>query len=117
MMIPESLRDYKSNRTLIDEMDSAETEIGKLRLKIKVNQGKLKYKCPECKKFSTLRDTDAIQKNYYVEPHGCTGGDYWTRNGIMWNCPKCNQKQSLKYEELTSWQSMSPHFKSITDEK
>jgi predicted RNA-binding Zn-ribbon protein involved in translation (DUF1610 family) len=115
-MIPASFSVYKANRDIIDEIDAAETEINRLRNVIKSGQGKLRFKCPECKKLSMLKDTDSVQHHYYIEPHGCTGGDYWNEDGVSWCCPKCGQGLKPDYKEREAWQSMSYYFKSKTDE-
>lgn len=115
MNIPESMLKYKSNRKLQQEILDAAEQINELHKQIKLKEGKFKYKCPSCNKFSKLKDTDAVQKHYYIEPHGCTGGDYWVTNGVEWFCPKCNTKLKPHYKESDDWQTMSYRFKSITD--
>lgn len=115
MNIPESLLTYKANRNLKQEIYDTAAEINELQKKIKKLEDKFKYKCPSCKKFSKIKDTNAIQHHYYIEPHGCTSGDYWVTSGIEWYCPKCETKLKPQYKESDDWQSMSSRFKSLTD--
>lgn len=116
MNIPESMLKYKANKKLKQEILDAADQINELHKQIKLKEGKFKYKCPSCKKFSKLKDTDGIQKHYYIEPYGCTGGDYWVANGVEWVCPKCDTKLKPDYKEQDEWQSLSHRFKSLTDE-
>lgn len=39
-----------------------------------------------------------IQTHSYTEPHGCTGGDYWSEAEGMWDCPSCDHRNRL-YEK------------------
>ena len=116
MNIPESLLKYKANRKLSQEILEAAEQINELHKQIKLKEGKFKYKCPSCKKFSSLKDTSGIQKLYYVEPYGCTGGDYWKNSGVEWYCPKCNTRLKPNYSERDEWRDMSRRFNSLTDE-
>ena len=114
--VPESFFKFKPNRQLNEEIEQAEKEIDALQNRIKELKGKFKYKCPNCKKMSMLKKTDSVQHHFYVEPYGCTGGDYWNTAGVSWTCPKCESKLRPSYGERDEWQSISSYFKSKTDE-
>lgn len=113
--IPESFFKFKVNRQIDEEIRQTEKEIEERQERIKELKGKLKYKCPSCKKMSMLKHTAAIQHHYYVEPYSCTGGDYWVTNGVSWVCPKCDTELEPYYSERDDWQTISYYFKSKTD--
>ena len=48
--------------------------------------------CKGCSKRTPIRNLVLIKPMWYVEPHGCTGGDYWNESDeFKWFCPKCNE--------------------------
>lgn len=48
-------------------------------------------KC-ECGKRTPLKKLIVIKYFYYVDPHGCTGGDYWDfSKEYKWYCTKCEK--------------------------
>mgnify|MGYP000318323032 CR=1 FL=1 len=46
--------------------------------------------CTHCEKRTQIKKATIIKDNYYVQPSGCTGGDYWTFNEYLFYCSKCN---------------------------
>jgi hypothetical protein len=116
MIIPQSVLKYKSNRTLQDEIKTAELTIKQLQETIRTAKTNLRFKCTACSKFSKLADANCTQHHFYVEPHGCSGGDYWSRDGVTFNCPKCSEIVKLKYDEREEWERLAFFFKSVTDE-
>lgn len=116
MIIPDSLLKLKHNRTISAEIALAEAEIKQLQGKISEERGKLKYKCSKCSNLSKLRDTHGIRHHHYVEPQGCTLGDYWDASGVSYICPKCNTKLKPAYSEREQWELLSYYFKSLSNE-
>lgn len=47
-------------------------------------------KCNLCKKRFKVSTITLLDKHYYEEPTGCTGGDYYTHGEYAFKCPKCN---------------------------
>ena len=50
---------------------------------------------PGCGKKSYIRDLVYIQTLYYVEPSGCSGGDYWVPGEGNFDCAHCGQRNRL----------------------
>ncbi len=43
-----------------------------------------------CGRRSQIKHVSVISVMFYTEPHGCTGGDYWSFSEYWIVCPKCN---------------------------
>lgn len=55
--------------------------------------GRQIWKCPVCNRGTQLKNLNLIIMEFYVSPHGCTGGDYWTPGKepeYKIHCPKCD---------------------------
>jgi hypothetical protein len=50
---------------------------------------------PGCGKATPIRELVYIQTHWYVEPHGCTGGDYWRAGEGNFDCPHCGHRNRL----------------------
>lgn len=48
-----------------------------------------KLTCPRCHKGTQIKNIDLYDRQYYVSPYSCTGGDYWTHDEYGYVCPKC----------------------------
>ena len=48
-----------------------------------------------CKAWHAIKDLVYIQTHWYTEPHGCTGGDYWSEGEGQWICPACGHRNRL----------------------
>lgn len=66
-----------------------------------------------CGGFSRVGDLTFIQTHFYIEPHGCTGGDYWRAGEGQFVCPLCGHRNRL-YDspEVTK---LKPAFKAVED--
>ena len=63
----------------------------------------LQVRCAKCEEFSPLFTWTFIQGRYYVEPTGCTGGDYWLNsemNVCHLRCPACGYYNYLYLREV-----------------
>ena len=52
-------------------------------------RGQRKLTCPHCHKGTQIRHIDLNDRQRYVHPYSCTGGDYWTHDEYGYTCPKC----------------------------
>jgi len=48
-----------------------------------------------CGMWSPISEITYIQTQWYVEPHGCTGGDYWKDGEGQFVCPRCKYVNRL----------------------
>lgn len=85
-----------NNREKIDKYNQ-QTEI-------KYNQIKSNrmFECG-CGKYHKIKSCDVIQTYWYVEPHGCIGGDYWNEGEIQIICPITNKKNRLFFKDHPTW--------------
>ncbi len=72
---------YNRAATLMDELDDA-------------RKRKL-IKCESCQRATKVSTLTYLQTHFYVQPHGCTGGDYWREGEGQFVCPKCNATNRL----------------------
>ena len=75
----------------IQEINEAIKELKKEKLRLRKT---VTWKCPLCNKNTRIGNLDLVIMQFYVHPHGCTGGDYWTsgdRPEYKIHCVKCNQ--------------------------
>lgn len=65
-----------------------------------------------CGTMHPVGQLDYIQTHSYVEPHGCTGGDYWREGEGNWICPTCGHRNRLY--DSPEVEKLKRSFKSIT---
>jgi hypothetical protein len=76
-----------------------------------------------CGKKHRICNLVYIRTHWYVQPYGCTGGDYWNEGEGNFICPACQHRNTL-----VDWHGRDPvigreklsglkyQFKSIVDE-
>lgn len=97
-----------SLRELEREHARVEKELLALRQEIAVARGRKTVQCNHCKKRTPVKRLTYIQEHYYVEPYGCTGGDYWKQSEGRFLCPFCNYENRLIYRpEIVA---LKPYF-------
>lgn len=69
--------------------------------------------CPVCNKPFMICESEYLQTHWYVEPHGCTGGDYWNAGEGNCVCPNC--KARLRLYNCPELVKLKTLFKSIKD--
>lgn len=52
-----------------------------------------------CGEMHAIRDLHLIIKHWYTEPHGCTGGDYWTEGEWRFVCPVTSVENRLLFDD------------------
>lgn len=51
-----------------------------------MEQKKHYYSCDKCTKIYSLNDVGVKDKQYYVSPFSCNGGDYWEHYYYFFTC-------------------------------
>jgi hypothetical protein len=78
--------------------------------KLDIARSHLTIKC-HCGRYHKIKDLKAIQDYYYTEPHGCTGGDYWSQSTLSFLCPKDESyKQRLLFDNYDVEWELRHHF-------
>jgi len=72
----------------------AEEEVA-LHKELKAAKGRQLIACSLCRKRSKVSNLTYIQTHFYVYPHGCVGGDYWSPNEGQYECPFCKHINRL----------------------
>jgi hypothetical protein len=62
--LQEQLREIKQNRTVV---------------------------CPNCSTQTPISESTVVKTHHYVQPYGCTGGDYYVHDGYLLYCSHCEQ--------------------------
>ena len=68
-----------------------------------------------CNDFLRVGDLTYIQTHCYVEPHGCSGGDYWYASDGAFNCPTCGHRNRLY--DSPEVEKLRKGFKCVVEEK
>ena len=55
--------------------------------------------CEHCGKRTKVSNTTVINKQQYVEPYSCSGGDYWRHLYHMIVCDKCSNTTIVREED------------------
>lgn len=73
-------------------------------------RGNITIQC-NCGSYHKIRQLKAIQSYYYTEPHGCTGGDYWSQTTLSFLCPKDESyEQRLLFDNYDVRWELLHHF-------
>jgi hypothetical protein len=52
-----------------------------------------------CGKMHPIGKLDLLVTHYYIEPHGCTGGDYWREGEWQFLCPYTGERNRLLFDD------------------
>lgn len=77
--------------TLRQEIADAEQLIIQLKANLEIAKADEFFTCGKCNKRTVVSKTSVIAKEYYTQPHGCSGGDYWSFCNYIIFCNKCNE--------------------------
>lgn len=72
------------------EIAETETRLAELKQERDVLLGQTRLYCVVCKTSHPINKYRYLQTHWYVEPHGCSGGDYWKQGDGECQCP-CGQ--------------------------
>ena len=56
--------------------------------KIDEKNKRKRISCESCDKSHPIQSLTLIQTYWYTSPHGCTGGDYWSKGEMEFICPE-----------------------------
>lgn len=90
-----------------NEIAKVDKEIADLKAKRLVLRKNKVWKCPNCGVRKRIKSLELQTEQYYVEPHGCTGGDYWTTGDkpiYYIACPGCKLNIRFYNERTQAWQ-------------
>lgn len=69
--------------------------------------------CYKCRTGHQINSLVYIQTYYYIQPSGCTDGDYYKQGEGSWDCPSCGRRNRLYDKpEITK---LKPLFASVRD--
>jgi hypothetical protein len=95
----------KSVEELKAELEKVVQQEKDLREDIKLKQGLTIALCrnKNCRHGHEIRTLTYIQTHYYIAPHGCTGGDYWSPDEHgEWDCPDCKSRNRVYFQQELS---------------
>lgn len=98
------------------EQKLAELDAKRVQLVDKLNnsKGRTLVECTNnmygggCGKKMQIRTLTHIQTWWYVHPHGCTGGDYWSMDEGQFDCAHCGHRNRLY--DRKEIQDIKQHF-------
>ena len=84
---------------LRQEIKHTEHVLKNLKAELEDAKGDEYFCCEQCGKRTQVSKTTLIRKHQYVQPYGCTGGDYWTHLYYMIMCSKCSETTIVRDED------------------
>ncbi len=88
------------------EVEKLEAQAKKLAEKLAEAKRNLQYECPDCKAKTSIKDLTLQKEIFYVEPYGCTAGDYWTEGSspeFAIVCPCCSKRTTYHEYKDHGW--------------
>lgn len=95
----------------IEKLQREATELNK---KLAAARKRSLLTCSSCKKRTSVSKLVYIQTHWYVQPYGCTGGDYWRAGEGRYECPKCGYENRLHDRPRAT--SLKYYFKEMVDD-
>lgn len=86
----------------MNAIEKIEKQIDVLKGKLKKAKQRQKLECLHCHKKTAIEQLTLVVMRYYVEPSGCSDGDYWTEGAnpeFRVKCPHCNKESRYYYSE------------------
>lgn len=88
-------------------VQDAEEALAAAREKLRLARGRRRIACA-CGRTHALGTLDALIIMHYVEPHGCTGGDYWSQGIWAFVCPVTGNYHRFYFNDFDQdWQERS----------
>ncbi len=97
--------------TILDEkIASAEAKLKRVQEELLHLKKRQTITCNSCKAKPKLDSIILQVIQYYVSPHGCTGGDYWTEGDSPEFNVTCECGAKTRYHDYdrTDWQKPKP---------
>ncbi len=96
------MRGIRGMRAIVREREALAAQIAPLNTALAALAEKqfaliktgVRLKCRECGKTSPLGTWDFMRDHWYIQPHGCTDGDYWKAHEVQTCyivCPHCRK--------------------------
>lgn len=70
--------------------------------------GELSWQCSHCSVENRFNETDLIDDQWHVPPHGCTGGDYMEHNEYQATCQYCSVINRFHFRKENMYKSCYP---------
>lgn len=84
------------------EIEKLQEQLRPLEQEWREEKRKTLVSCIHCKRKTQVGKLTLITPWFYVEPYGCTGGDYWKpMEEKRFVCLKCNKTNRLMKNRLT----------------
>lgn len=77
-------------------------------------QSKHYYSCDKCSNIHILNENVVKDKQFYVSPFSCYGGDYWLHKYFYFTCD-CGRDIKVKEEHLKQGRTIEKITKNIEE--
>jgi len=104
----------------LNAVKKATEQLAKAQGALRAERGRRMILC-SCGKRHQICKLVRVVTHWYVEPHGCTGGDYWREGEWAFICPKTQVRNRLLFDDYdVEWDKMETEgaegeFKRIYD--
>lgn len=83
---------------LKNQLEKLEEQKTALLKEIDCRRAALQILC-SCGKKHRIKDLDLLVTHWYVQPYGCTDGDYWNEGEFQFVCPKTKVINRLLFDD------------------
>lgn len=84
--------------TVDEQVAAIDAQIAELQVQRDVVQRGRLVACVKCKVQTPISALAYVQLHSYVQPYGCTGGDYWYEGDGLFDCPSCTATNRIPKE-------------------
>lgn len=81
------------------EIAEAEAKLDELRRRQRDERARRMIECRSCGKLHAINKLALLVTHWYTEPHGCTGGDYWSEGEWQFVCPTKGEVNRLMFDD------------------
>lgn len=79
-------------------IERAQRAIARAKETIRLTRQRRRILC-SCEKRHAIGALELLVTHWYVEPHGCTGGDYWEEGEWQFVCPINGTRNRLLFDD------------------
>lgn len=83
---------------VIANVEQARQALVKAQVELHIVRSQRKILC-SCGKRHSIAKLEVLVTHWYHEPHGCTGGDYWSEGEWQFVCPVDGTRNRLMFDD------------------
>jgi hypothetical protein len=82
------------------KVERANKQLAKALAELADERRRRTIKCGSCPDSHAIGDLHLLVTHFYIEPHGCTGGDYWKEGEWQFVCPATKAINRIMFNDF-----------------